>query len=177
MAIGFTERHYAAPASTDSRQRRFSTQFSTQRGSVAELTCCIPCSQLPIGVVDWSAPAASQADSAGSIPVTRSILRIHSSDALFMLLASLPKAPDCGTRARCVPDRRAVRFAPAALSSRRAILSSVEASCCSRSSLVCRSRAELAKLHGMGPKALGSLKTTWLSSKAFASADIPAPNT
>jgi hypothetical protein len=26
VAIGFTERHYAAPASTDSRQRRFSTQ-------------------------------------------------------------------------------------------------------------------------------------------------------
>ena len=36
-------------------------------------------------------------------------------------------------------------------------------------------RAELAKLHGMGPKPFGSLKTTW-PSKAFASADIPAPN-
>jgi hypothetical protein len=36
--------------------------------------------------------------------------------------------------------------------------------------------AELAKLHGMGPKPFGSLKTTW-PSEAFASADIPAPNT
>jgi hypothetical protein len=37
--------------------------------------------------------------------------------------ASLCESPDCGPRARCVPDRRAVRFAPDALSSRRAILS------------------------------------------------------
>jgi hypothetical protein len=35
VAIGFTERHYAAPASTDSRSRRFSTQFSTQKCNVA----------------------------------------------------------------------------------------------------------------------------------------------
>jgi hypothetical protein len=35
VAIGFTERHYAAPASTDSRQRRFSTQFPTQKCKVA----------------------------------------------------------------------------------------------------------------------------------------------
>jgi len=31
-----TERDYDAPAFTDSGQRRFSTQFSTQRGSAAE---------------------------------------------------------------------------------------------------------------------------------------------
>ena len=72
VAVGFTERHYAAPASTDYGRRQFSTQFSTQGGSAAELRCCISWSRLPTGVVDWTAPAASQADSAGSIPVTRS---------------------------------------------------------------------------------------------------------
>ena len=35
-ASGFTERDYAAPDFTDSRQRQFSTQFSTQRGSTTE---------------------------------------------------------------------------------------------------------------------------------------------
>ena len=33
-AARYTERDYAAPAFTESRKRRFSTQFSTQRGSV-----------------------------------------------------------------------------------------------------------------------------------------------
>jgi len=31
VAIEFTERHYSAPPSTDSRWRRFYTQFSTQK--------------------------------------------------------------------------------------------------------------------------------------------------
>ena len=37
--------------------------------------------------------------------------------------ASARETSDCGPRARCVPDRRPVRFAPDAFSSRRAILS------------------------------------------------------
>jgi hypothetical protein len=47
-------------------------QFSTQRGSAAELRCCISWSLMPTGAIYWSAPVVSQADSAGSIPVTRS---------------------------------------------------------------------------------------------------------
>ena len=40
---GFTERDYAALASTDSKQRRFSTQLSTQRDSVAKFGSRISC--------------------------------------------------------------------------------------------------------------------------------------
>ena len=71
-ASGFTERDYAAPASTDSRQLRFSTHFSTQRGSAAELRCCNYWSRPQIGIVDQNALVAFQAGHAGSIPVARS---------------------------------------------------------------------------------------------------------
>ena len=50
-----------------------------------------------------------------------------------MLRGRTPGTPDCTSRARCVPGRGAIRFAPDAFSSRLAILSSVAASCCSRS--------------------------------------------
>ena len=42
-----------------------------------ELRRCISWSQLLTGISDWIAPVASQADSAGSIPVTRSSLKPH----------------------------------------------------------------------------------------------------
>jgi hypothetical protein len=45
----FTERHCAAPTSTDSRQRRFSTQFSAQKRGAAELRSRISWSQRPTG--------------------------------------------------------------------------------------------------------------------------------
>jgi hypothetical protein len=66
-ASGFTERHYAAPAFTDSGQWRFSTQFSTQRGSTAQLRCYIYWSRLSVGIAGQSVPAAFQAVEANSI--------------------------------------------------------------------------------------------------------------
>jgi hypothetical protein len=71
-ASGITEQQYAAPAFTYSRPRRFSTQISTQSGNAAEPRQRISWSQAPTGVADRNTLAASQADSAGSIPVTRS---------------------------------------------------------------------------------------------------------
>jgi hypothetical protein len=50
-----------------------------------------------------------QADNAGSIPVTRSMLRIHSADALFMLPGRTPRDAGLRSRARCVPDWRTAR--------------------------------------------------------------------
>ena len=49
--IRCTERHYAAPEFTDSRQRRFSTKISTQTGSSSE----------PICYTCWSRPQAGTA--------------------------------------------------------------------------------------------------------------------
>ena len=40
-ASGSTERHYAAPVSADSRQRRSSTQISAQTGGPAELVTAL----------------------------------------------------------------------------------------------------------------------------------------
>jgi hypothetical protein len=47
-------------------------QFSTQRSCAAESRRCISWSRQPSRVASQSMPGASQADSAGSIPVTRS---------------------------------------------------------------------------------------------------------
>ena len=66
------KRHCAAPGFTHSGQRRFSTHFSTQRGNAAESRSSFSWSQQQDGVGDPSLLLASQADSAGSIPVTRS---------------------------------------------------------------------------------------------------------
>ena len=71
-------RHYAAPEFTDSRQRLFSTQVSTRKGSTAESRCRISWSRPQTGVAVESALPAFQAGHAGSIPVARS-----SSSAIF----------------------------------------------------------------------------------------------
>ena len=70
--IKVTEPDYTPPASIDWRQRRFSTQISTQKGSAAELRWCISWSQPPTGVASQSVLPAFQAGHAGSIPVARS---------------------------------------------------------------------------------------------------------
>ena len=70
--IGCTERHCAAPEFTDSRQRRFSTQISTQTGGTAELRGYISWSRPPTGVALQGVLPAFQAGHAGSIPVARS---------------------------------------------------------------------------------------------------------
>ena len=67
-ASGCTERHYATPVFTDSAQRRFSTQFSTQRGSAATLRWGIYWSRPPTGRIGQSVPLVFQAGHAGSIP-------------------------------------------------------------------------------------------------------------
>jgi hypothetical protein len=72
VAMRFTEPDCTAPASTDSSQRRFSTHFSTQRGSAAKLKSRTTWSQPPVGVAGQSVPAAFQAGYSGSISVARS---------------------------------------------------------------------------------------------------------
>jgi hypothetical protein len=60
-ASGCKEWHCAAPTSTDSGQRRFSTQISTQTGTAAELICRIAWSQPSDGMTDRSLLLAFQA--------------------------------------------------------------------------------------------------------------------
>ena len=67
-----TALHCTAPDSTDFRQRRFSTQISTQKGSAAESRRRISWSRPPTGMVGRSVLPAFQAGHVGSIPVARS---------------------------------------------------------------------------------------------------------
>jgi hypothetical protein len=92
-----------------------------------------------------SPPCSSDAIEARMAQLPKLIVRVRFPSPAPTLLSAgqvpyasssvLPRAVrDWGSRARYVPDRPAARFAPDALNSRRAILSSVAASRRSRSS-------------------------------------------
>jgi hypothetical protein len=73
-ASGCKQPDHAAPACTDSGQRRFSAQTSTQRRTAPESKRCIPGSQTLTEVAHQSTPLAFQAGHTGSIPGARSHL-------------------------------------------------------------------------------------------------------
>ena len=93
---GATELHYGAPDCTDSRQRLFLPSFLPKEAAQRSRDIVSPGHSSQIEGVGRNVPAASQADSAGSIPVTRSMVKRQVNDVLLASLGLSRPVIGCG---------------------------------------------------------------------------------